>query len=201
MRAHRGFTLIELMITLLVAIVLLSIAIPNFSSLIKDNRITTQVNTMVRALQLARSTAIKRGQRVVVCRSANSTAASPTCDTGSGSWTEGWVVFVDCNNDAQVSTGVNCSGSGTQNEPIIDRGPPAPNSVTLVATGSTTDYVSYSGSGFPRLTNGLPQNGTIDFCDDRKTNNNGSPPTLWRVLTVSQTGSVQTETKDGIACP
>lgn len=191
------------MIALLVSAVLLSIALPDFSGLIKDNRITTQVNTFVRGLQLARSTAIKRGQRVVVCRSADSTAASPSCDSGAGSWSEGWIVFVDCNNDGQVSSGVDCSGNGTanQNEPILDRGTAAPRSMTLVASGNTTDYVSYSGSGFPRLTNGAQQSGAIDFCDDRTSANNVSPPTLWRKLSISQTGSLTTAAEDGIACP
>lgn len=88
MNNQRGFTLIELMVTITVLAVLLGIGIPSFRSMIENNRIAAASNDLVSALQLARSEAIKRGIPVVLCASSDqsscSTATSPV-------WINGWV--------------------------------------------------------------------------------------------------------------
>lgn len=95
-----GFTLIELMITLVVVSVLLGIGVPNFRSFIQNSRITSQSNELVGVLATARSEALKRNLAVVVCRSADPTAGTPVCTVGgSGTWETGWLVFVDKNNN------------------------------------------------------------------------------------------------------
>ena len=78
-RFTRGFTLIELVITILIVAVLMTIAIPSFNNTIRQNRFTTQINELVTALNFARSEAIKRGKSVTVTPNA-------------GGWTSGWVV-------------------------------------------------------------------------------------------------------------
>ncbi len=88
-----GFTLVELMITLVVAGILLSIAVPNFQTLMQNNRITTETNRIVSDIQLARSEAMKRGVRVVLCRTGNPNAAVPSCGGTANTWTSGWLVF------------------------------------------------------------------------------------------------------------
>ncbi|MFI9650975.1 GspH/FimT family pseudopilin [Guyparkeria sp. GHLCS8-2] len=62
-----GFSLIELMITIVVAGILLAVAIPSFRNLILSNELTTTTNEWVTAVNLARSEAIKRSAPVVVC--------------------------------------------------------------------------------------------------------------------------------------
>ena len=92
-----GFTLVELIITLVIAGVLLGIGVPNFRTFIQNSRITTQSNELVGELATARSEALKRNLAVVVCRSADPTAGTPTCTVGGGTWETGWLVFADAN--------------------------------------------------------------------------------------------------------
>jgi len=94
MKRNYGFTLIELMVTLVVAVILVVIAVPGFRTIIQNNRASTQANELLSAMTLARSEAIKRGTNVSVCSSTNqSTCAAST------TWSTGWIVFVDINNN------------------------------------------------------------------------------------------------------
>ena len=90
MKRTRGFTLVELLVTLAVATILITVAIPGFRTLIQNNRATTQANELLTGLLLARSEAIKRGIRVSVCSSTNQTNCA-----GSTNWATGWIVFTD----------------------------------------------------------------------------------------------------------
>ena len=93
--AHaRGFTLLELMVTIGVAGVLLTLGVPSFVDVVRNNRAATNVNELVTAFSIARSESIKRGWNVSVCRSSN----GATC---TGAWSDGWIVFRD---DAATET-------------------------------------------------------------------------------------------------
>lgn len=85
---QRGFTLMELMITIAVMSILLTLALPNFRTALQNNRLTGQANEMLTAMQFARSEALKRGFPVEMCSSAD----GATCG---GNWNLGWIVYVD----------------------------------------------------------------------------------------------------------
>jgi type IV fimbrial biogenesis protein FimT len=82
-----GFTLIELMITLLVLSILLAAAVPTFRDFTRNNRVIATQNDLVTAMNLARSEAIKRSATVVVCASSD----GATC-SGSTNWANGFLV-------------------------------------------------------------------------------------------------------------
>lgn len=89
MKHCRGLTVIELMVTLIIVAIVVSIAVPNFRDFIQDTRATTESNKIVGALNLARSEAIKRGTPVSVCPSSDQASCSGDTD-----WGKGWIVFV-----------------------------------------------------------------------------------------------------------
>jgi type IV fimbrial biogenesis protein FimT len=81
------------MITLVIASIVLTMAVPGMRDLVQNNRITGQVNEMVTAFNLARMEAIRRGSPVSVCASTDQETCSPVATD----WPEGWIVFADAN--------------------------------------------------------------------------------------------------------
>ena len=71
-----GFTLVELLITIVVVTILLAAGVPAFKDFIKNNRVTAQANALAVAIQMGRNEAVKRGVNVVVCASKNATDES-----------------------------------------------------------------------------------------------------------------------------
>ena len=89
---ENGFTLVELLVSVAIAAILISIAAPSYVALTNTNRLATQANDILGGLMIARSEAIRLNQRVVFCRSDD----GATCSTASGNWA-GWLIFVDAN--------------------------------------------------------------------------------------------------------
>ena len=85
-RSH-GFTLIELMVTLAVAAIMMTMAVPSFTSMTKNNRLTTQTNQLVTALNLARSEAINRRATIDVI--------ALDASNSSNEWGKGWKVVIN----------------------------------------------------------------------------------------------------------
>ena len=120
-KAHTGFTLIELLIALTIGGLLLGLAVPSFTNMMRNNRLTTEANNLVTAFNIARSQAIHRRGTITVCPSTNQTSC-----TGD-SWDDGWIVLVDATDDVvQVF-------SAMKGHPTID---------------STADSVQYTAGGF-----------------------------------------------------
>lgn len=99
-RAHSGFSLLQLVITIAIAAALALVAVPSFASLLSRTQVSTHSNMIVESLSLARSQAIATQQKVHLCRLDDIDISD--CAVGhsyANDWSSGWLVFVDSNNN------------------------------------------------------------------------------------------------------
>src|SRR5699024_1455669 len=87
---HSGFTVIEMMITLSVLAIVLTLVVPAFGRLVMQQRVTATTNHVVAQLQFARSEAIRRNAPVAACPSSDGLSC-----TGGNRWEAGWIVYLD----------------------------------------------------------------------------------------------------------
>lgn len=88
---ERGFTLVELLITMTVAVVLIMIAVPSFKSLTLSNKLNTTANDIVNAIHVARMEAVKRNANTQLC--SNSASANTSDTLGGACGTEAGAVY------------------------------------------------------------------------------------------------------------
>jgi len=150
-----GFTLMELMITLALAAVILSIGAPSFTEFRRNNRLTSVGNEFLGAVQTARSEAIKRQVPVAVCPSANPGDPAATCSGGAFT---GWIVFADPDNNCVRDAG------NPAIEPVLRVGDTID---PTLSTRSTGICASFGGNGFRQNIPGVATAGHTLFCDDR----------------------------------
>lgn len=166
-----GFTLIELLITIAIAAILLTLAAPSFTTMIKNNRLAVQTNDLITDLALARGEAAKRGVRVTMCISSD----GATC-TGSN-WALGRLIYTDGGTAGTVD--------GT--DEILR--------VTSVLQGtSVLTSAGFANAGYMQyLPLGATDSaGTFKLCDDRTGN-------FGRLITIAVTGRAITSFNQ--ACP
>lgn len=96
MNKSNGFTLIELMVTIAVASILLTIAIPSMSQFILSSRITSNTNDMAFLVSLSKSEAIKRRKEVTLQRKGSGTG---------NDWSNGAIVYIDDNSNSVLDSG------------------------------------------------------------------------------------------------
>ncbi len=136
----KGFTIIELMVTIAIAAILLTVAAPSYTTFIRNSQLSDAVGEFMAATNAARSNAIKQGINTFLV---------PTTGTD---WSTGWYVFADGNWD----------GVYTANDPkdVLIMQSPAPNSIVTVTTPAgnsstiASGYLLFNGSGYPRQTGG-----------------------------------------------
>ena len=176
-RTQTGFTLYELLTTMLIVGVILALGVPNMQSFRQNSRMITAANDLHSSFHLARSESSRAKTSITICASADSMAVLPTCG---GELEAGWIVFEDRNGDITVDAG----------EPILRRFPPVTGDI-VINTPGPDDYFSYASTGLGRGTitpPGTPPLATMVLCDDRGNVLGGSGRSTARVLVVTPLG-------------
>ena len=175
----QGLTLIELLVALAVMSVLTVVAAPALSIWVESAQMRALNNDLLVYLRLARSEAIVRGGRVVICTASSTTA----CSTSAG-WHQGWLVFVDANNNGTRDAG----------EMPLRHRPAAPSGWTMNASSTIERYVSYDALGSTRMVSGAFQAGTVTIC------RTGSTRVTPRQVIVNSVGRTRSQDAPLNAC-
>ncbi len=160
-RLTAGFSLLELLSTIAIISLVLGLAVPSLKAVLISNRVTNSINALAGSLAYTRSEAVKRNRDVVICKS----LANANRCTREGDWRNGWLIYVDINqnralDEAEPILGIHNLGQDIQLE--------------YRAFGSR-HYLVYRPTGMTRT------NGTFTFCDP-------DYPDTARALIVTKTG-------------
>ncbi len=172
-----GWTLVELLVVLTVMGILLGAAVPALSTALESRRMAAVGHTLYFSLQLSRSEAIKRGGRVVLCKSGGSDACRRT-----GGWEQGWIVFHDVNNNAQLDAG----------ESVLQREQAVTAPLRISGNAMVESYISYTPLGHTSTTGGGLQPGTLTVCQPEA----NAPVALQIVISSSGRARTQRTTLD-----
>lgn len=181
-KQQRGFTLIELMFTIVVLAVLLGIGVPNFRDFIRNSRMTSAANDLLGDLNFARTEAIKRRGRVAIC--AVDPATPNNCVT-TGTEFSAWTVFTDADGNGAIDTPAT---DVLRRHARVGEG--------VVGTPSGALNVVFGASGFV-----LPGSATqVLFCDGRKHQPTVGNIPAARAVVISPVGRAGV-TRPATGCP
>ena len=153
-RQH-GFTIYELLITMLIIGIILSLGVPGFSEFTLNSRISATANDLHSSFQLARSEAARSKTNITICASVNSMDVAAACG---GTFDDGWMIFADLNGDL-IRAGVG--------ENVLRAHPAIHNRIDIITNGGAT-YFGFAPSGLGRgNVGGVPAIQTARICDDR----------------------------------
>ena len=171
----RGFTIIELMVTVAIAAILLTVAAPSYTTFIRNSQLSDAVGEFMAAANAARGNAIKQGIKTYLV---------PTTGTD---WSTGWYVFSDGNWD----------GVYTASDPkdvLVMQSPP-PNTILTVTTPTASTlasgYLIFNGSGYPKTTSGGFGAGRLKIA-------NGTTRAI--IISINATGRVRSCVENTTTC-
>ena len=155
---QRGLTLPELIVSLSIISVLSTSGLSGMQTLIQENRMAAEINQFVTVLHLARSEAVKHGQRVLLCPSSD----GKNCGN-SKEWVNGWILFPSEDRERD------------KNERLLQAGSPISPGIRM-ASSNYRKRIVYQPDGRSPGTNT-----SFTFCDSRQ---RAKP----RVICLSNTG-------------
>lgn len=177
---EKGFTLAELLITLAVGSILLSVAVPSYTVFVRNAGQVASANELISSLHHARDLAITRNMRVTVCPS------SAGADCEATSWDEGWIVFADPDDSRSVN------GTESVGRVVSDV------EALSISSDEFGSFLVYRPNGRAMAGSVTDNTGELTLCDER-----GSEHARVVIVDVSGRPRVSRTAADGSApqCP
>lgn len=89
------------MVVVALLAILAALAVPSFNSFLARSAVDAAADALASDFRFARTEALKRTNLVIVCRSSTGEA----CSEAGGAWRDGWMVFVDADDDGDYTNG------------------------------------------------------------------------------------------------
>jgi type IV fimbrial biogenesis protein FimT len=177
-KADRGFTLLELLVTIAIAVIIIAFAIPNFTRFVQNNKMAAANNQFVSSLNYARTQAVSQRTTVTVCKSAAPHSGTPPqCDTaGANGYETGWIIFIASGGVIQPTV------TSSNPSPVLKiLVPDAPAGLSITGGTGTSLSVAFTPMGMSTSA------GALVICNTQAWKNGGQ---FARVITVSTAGRI-----------
>ena len=145
---QRGFTLIELMVTLVVLAILLGIGVPSFTEWVRKSRIQAATSNYTGLLAQARSEAVNRQKAI-------------TLAPATGGWSAGLIMYTDAETSGNTAYS---AATDTLIKDIDFTVDGRMSGITVNTSANADNYISYTSNG---LLNEGNTTVTIALCDER----------------------------------
>lgn len=142
MSREQGFTLVELLFTLAIVTIALSVATPSFTELLRNQRARTATHELRQAIDFTRESAVHSGRPISIVAI-------------SGNWANGWEVMVDADN----------TGTRSEHKPLLASHATL-NGVRVLADSTSSRYLHFTPRGNGIQPNGAFHSGTLTVCGE-----------------------------------
>jgi type IV fimbrial biogenesis protein FimT len=156
-QTQNGFTLYELLATMLIVGVVMTLGIPNLTEFMQNSRMTSAANDIHAVFHLARSEAVRAKTNITICASADPMADDADCD---GTFDQGFIVFEDSEDPGAISR-------NAAEEPVL-RAHDAADTGVIIRVANDATFFSFAATGLGRGDVGGEDSVTqIVICDQR----------------------------------
>lgn len=147
LRKTQGFTLIEMMVTLALVVIMLSLAVPSLTQYRRNSTLSATANAFLGSINTAKAEAMRQGKPVFMM------------PTDGKDWRSGWVLFIDANFDGQKQD----SETILAQQDAIASDIQIPTDKVQAFADASGPYLAIGGNGYPRSKSGSMLSGAIDF--------------------------------------
>ncbi len=137
-----GFTMVELMVTVTIAIILAAVAVPQYTNFVTTNRVVNEITNLYNDMQFAQTEAIKEGQTVSLCMSSDQASCNGT------NWSNGWLVFSNPSTATSFVTGTSVLLKAQPGFAKVQSVTDTITTYDAVGTSVTTSILNFNRDGF-----------------------------------------------------
>jgi len=135
---YSGFSLQELMLSMAIFFMLAGFGVPGYIGFVRNGELSNSTTSLFSDIYYARSQAVKRKEKVTLCRSTDAMADNPVCGGAGNTWSDGWIVFVNVDGAANQFDG---------NDVLLKVGSPPSDNVEIISNNNADQFIEYNTDG------------------------------------------------------